>query len=321
MPVSVVVGGQYGSEGKGKVAYHLANEDPDVEIVVRPGGTNSGHTVISDDGLPIALRQLPAASISARPHVVIPSGAYVDVELLLKEMSRTGLSANRLTISPYAHVITEAQKKAEHDEGLTTSIGSTGSGTGAAVRDRVARRPSLSGGHQAMDDERLQPFVDDPLDMMRSVLERGRRILVEGTQGFGLSPLHGGAWPKATSRDTTAASFVAETGLSPRDVDRVIMVLRTFPIRVAGSSGPLLNETTWNAIADEAGIGRDLTERTTVTKKIRRVGRFDAGIVRRAIAVNRPSEIVLNHVDYIDGRDAREVAREWLGEAGLLKDG
>ena len=125
-------------------------------------------------------------------------------------------------------------------------------------------------------------------------------MVVEGTQGFGLSLLHGGFWPKATSRDTTAAAFLAEAGLSPLDVDDVTLVIRCHPIRVAGNSGPLPGQTSWEHIAAEAGTMEDIQELTTVTAKVRRVGRFDPEIVRRAIQANQPTRIVLNHLDYVD---------------------
>jgi len=80
------------------------------------------------------------------------------------------------------------------------------------------------------------------------------------------------------------------------------MVIRCHPIRVAGDSGGLLGETTWETIAAEAGLPLDYREYTTVTGKVRRVGRFDPGLVRRAIAANSPSRVVLNHLDYVDPR-------------------
>jgi adenylosuccinate synthase len=112
--------------------------------------------------------------------------------------------------------------------------------------------------------------------------------------------LHGGYYPKATSRDTTAASFVGEAGLSPRDVDEITLVLRCHPIRVAGDSGPLKGETTWAEIAKAAALPEDYCELTTATQKVRRVGAFDPGLVRRAIDANNPTCIVLNHFDYVD---------------------
>jgi adenylosuccinate synthase len=135
---------------------------------------------------------------------------------------------------------------------------------------------------------------------MSNVLNQNRWIVIEGSQGFGLSLLHGGYYPHATSRDTTAGTFLGEAGLSPIDVKDVTLVLRAHPIRVAGNSGPLLNETTWESIAKSAGLPQGYNELTTATKKIRRVGQFDPIMVRRAIEFNNPTRIVLNHFDYVD---------------------
>jgi len=135
---------------------------------------------------------------------------------------------------------------------------------------------------------------------MREALNRDQLIVIEGSQGFGLSLLHGGYYPKATSRDTTAAAFVGEAGLSPRDVKDVTLVFRAYPIRVAGNSGPLKGETSWAEIARAAGLPADYRELTTATRKVRRVGTFDPELVRRAIEVNNPTRIVMNHFDYVD---------------------
>jgi adenylosuccinate synthase len=129
----------------------------------------------------------------------------------------------------------------------------------------------------------------------------GERVIIEGTQGFGLSLLHGPYFPYATSRDTTAAGALSEVGLSPLDVDDVTLVIRSFPIRVGGNSGPFgADEIDWLTVAEEGGHSTSVEEFTSVTHRVRRVSRFDSEVVRQAIAVNRPSTIVLNHVDLID---------------------
>lgn len=301
MPLSVVVGGQYGSEGKGKTALHIVRTDPSTAAVIRVGGSNSGHTGVSRDGRTHALRQLPAGAIDGHVKVIIPAGAYIDVGILLSEIESLGYERGRIAVSPFAHVITAAHKAWEAEAHLGEAIGSTQSGTGAAVLSRVARGAGgLPTAVRAEDVAALAPFITDTTALVRDLLAAGRRVVIEGTQGYGLSALHAESWPKATSRDTTAAGFVAEAGLSPLDVDDVTLVIRCHPIRVAGrQSGPLPHETNWAAIAAAAGIKRDLTELTTVTRAERRVGHFDAGIVRQAIAANRPTRIVLNHLDYI----------------------
>jgi adenylosuccinate synthase len=301
MPVSVVVGGQFGSEGKGKTSLHIARRDPTVSAIIRVGGSNSGHTGVTRDGRTIALRQLPAGAIDGTHRIFLPAGSYIDIGLLLTEIDLLGYDPSLLMISPHANVITDEHKAWERETGLRDAIGSTESGTGAAVLSRVARGSAyLPPAVRAEDHAQLAPFLGDTVCAARELLEAGRRIIIEGTQGFGLSMLHADAWPKATSRDTTAAGFLAEAGLSPFDVDDVTLVLRCHPIRVAGrQSGPLPYETSWEEIAKQARIDHDLTEYTTVTNAIRRVGAFDAAGVRQAIKVNCPTRIVLNHLDYV----------------------
>jgi adenylosuccinate synthase len=302
MPVSVVVGGQFGSEGKGKSALEIVRGDRTVAAAIRVGGTNSGHTVIGNDGQRYALRQLPAAAADRSVRVILPAGSYIDVGIFNEEVRRLELGPDQVAVSFMARIITEKHKSWERDADLGRAIGSTQSGTGAAVMAMTARGtakfPLQS--VQAEEVPELQAYLKDTGSEVRNLLDAGKRVVVEGTQGFGLSLLHGGVWPKATSRDTTAAAFLAEAGLSPLDVDDVTLVIRCHPIRVAGDSGPLPGQTSWEHIAAEAGITEDIGELTTVTARLRRVGRFDPEIVRRAIQANQPTRIVLNHLDYVD---------------------
>jgi adenylosuccinate synthase len=296
MPVTVIVGGQYGSEGKGKVAHWLARERS-ASVAVRTGGPNAGHTVEDRPDHPVVLRQLPTAAFLPDVKCVLGAGSYIDPDLLLKEVLITGLRADRLLIDPNAVVITQDDKARERGSTLRASIGSTQSGTGAGVIKRIERKVKTE---LAKDDHRLREFTVPVTPFLRSQLSSGNRIVIEGTQGFGLSLLHSPTYPYVTSRDTTAAAFVSEAGLSPMDVDEVVMVLRAFPIRVSGHSGPLPNEIDWPTITLESGSPQEIIEYTSVTKTIRRVARFDPKIVRGAIEVNAPTHIVLNHLDYVD---------------------
>lgn len=315
MPITVVVGGQFGSEGKGKVALHAAREVR-TEYVVRVGGTNSGHTGVDSSGRTIALRQLPASLLAPRTVAVLPPGAIVDPDILLQEVRLLGLNSERIVVSPFATVITQADKDREQEWGIVGSIGSTGSGSGAALARRVSRQDGMP---LAGDVDSLKPFLrSDTTKMMRDALDRKARIVIEGSQGFGLSMLNGGEYPHATSRDTTAATFVGEAGLSPIDVDEIVLVIRSHPIRVAGNSGRLAGETTWSVIAEQARLPLDYREMTTATRKVRRVGSFDGDLVRRAIAANRPTSVVLNHFDYVDP-DVREGQVSVKGLAFLSK--
>ena len=300
MPVTVIVGGQYGSEGKGKVTQYLSF-NKDVSTVVRVGGPNSGHTIINGKGESIILRQLPVSAITSHINCVLPAGSYINLKLLFKEIELTGISINRLIIDPNAMLISDEDVNNEKEKLLGCKIGSTCSGTGEAVIRRIGRdKVRLAG-----DEPLLYDYIRESQRFMRIQLDMGNRIIIEGTQGFGLSLLHSQHYPFVTSRDTSAAGFVSEAGLSPLDVDDIVMVFRSYPIRVGGNSGPLFLETTWDELSKQ--LSRQVIEYTSVTNRIRRIaGCFDYGVARKSIIVNRPTRFVMNHVDYID----REVSEE-----------
>ena len=296
MPITVVVGGQFGSEGKGKVAHWLAREQQ-AAYAIRVGGPNSGHSAVENGSL-VVLRHLPTPVLSGDVVGVIPAGAYVRIDVLLCEVAEVGLCKDQLLIDPAAVVIDDSMRAEEREAGLVEAIASTGEGVGSAVARRTMRRSSVT---FAGDQSALRGFVRPDLHrILADALARHLRVLVEGTQGFGLSILHGGHYPYATSRDTTAAGALSEAGLSPRDVDCVALTLRAFPIRVGGNSGPLPLETTWGEVSVASGVNKDLTEYATVTSRPRRVARFHEDIVLRAISVNRPDLLFVNHVDYFD---------------------
>ena len=155
----------------------------------------------------------------------------------------------------------------------------------------------------------MSKFIYPTKDYLRCEINNNHEVVIEGTQGFGLSNIHTPYYPYATSRDTSAAGFLSEVGLSPFDVSNIIMVIRSYPIRVGGNSGPLPNEISWEDVTAKSCSNSLIQEYTSVTKKIRRVASFDADIVNRAIVTNNPNIIVLNHLDYI-GDDMPDVIGE-----------
>lgn len=319
MPVSIVVGGQFGSEGKGKTALEIVRRSEDPVIAIRVGGPNSGHTAYDRNGDKHILRQLPAACVDRDVDVVLPSGAYIDVGVLEAEINRLDYPRTRIRISSQARIVRKEHQEWEREAGLVSSIGSTGSGVGGAVMSSVARGATNFGPktQMAASESRLATYVDGDLNaMLRRHLDEGKRIVVEGTQGFGLSLHEGGYWPQVTSRCTTAAGALAESGLSPVDVDDITMVIRSFPIRVAGHSGPLTGETSWEEIARGRGKATDIREYTSVTGLMRRVGQFDVDLVKRALSYNAPTRLVLNHLDYLGSEmemyDCRSNVRQFV---------
>lgn len=206
----------------------------------------------------------------------------------------------------------------EKSEEFDLKIGSTCTGTGVGVAERILRKGNVL---LARDIPKLKPFLTEVSSDIMSFHLQGKRIIVEGTQGFGLSLYHSPYYPY-TSRDTTAAAFLSEIGISPKAVSDIFMVVRTFPIRVGGNSGPLPNEITWDTIRMESGYPYDIQEFTTVTKRLRRVARFDREIVEKAAIANMPTHIALMGIDYLGYKNRRakcyseltEIAKEFLSK-------
>ena len=312
MSCTIIVGGQYGSEGKGKVVALLA-ETMNEPWVVRCGGPNSGHTVWLD-GQERILRQVPTAAGHPNSMLMMSAGCAVDEDVLLDEVNTLELPKERVIIDPRAVLISDADRKEE--ELHLGHIASTCSGTGAALIRRMARSddvPLASDSEKLRERVRIAPVAP----LLHSHLDVGGDVIVEGTQGFGLSLLHGLHWPCVTSRDTTAAGFAAEVGLSPRQITSIIMVIRTFPIRVGGNSGPLKDEISWEDIQKSSGAMDLVPEFTSVTKRLRRVGQFDIDAVRMACEYNRPTAIALMGLDRLDYQNTRACEQGNLTEQAV----
>ncbi len=301
MSVSIIIGGQFGSEGKGKTAL-LWTKKMNAKCCVRVGGTNAGHTVYDATGKRYAFRILPTSAILENTVCVLPAGSYIELDVLQNEIALSGLNSSRLKIDYWATIIDNQSQELEKNAKLRDYIGSTLSGTGGAVLKRVAREKEQPVKF-AKDIPELKPYLCNTKSFLRELLDINEHIVIEGTQGYGLSNIHSTFYPYVTSRDTTAAGFLMETGLSPFDVEHVVMTIRTFPIRVAGNSGPLEKEISWEIVSKESGFTNPIIEYTTVTQRVRRVARFSPDIVKEAIIANKPDTIVLNHVDYIDAKN------------------
>jgi adenylosuccinate synthase len=312
MPVTIVVGGQYGSEGKGKVCAHLALTDT-IDVMVRCGGPNSGHTV-EMDGRRYELRQVPAGFVSPATRLLLAPGALIDPRVFLKEVELCQLQPARIGIDINAGIIESTDAEVERSEDLRARLGSTGVGVGAAVSRRVLRNANF---RLASDVPELKPFLTRVSQEASTAVRAGRSLVIEGTQGFGLSLYHTELWPFCTSRDTTAHSFLGEVGLGVRDFE-VIMAVRTYPIRVGGNSGPLPGETTWEEIRRRSGYPHSVDEYTTTTKRLRRVAEFSWDVVERAVAANSPTQIALHGADYLDY--SNKFAKSFAELTGKAKD-
>jgi len=295
MSATVVVGGFWGDEGKGKIIAHLAYSDKP-RIIVRGGvGPNAGHTV-EFNGRKYGVRMLPSGFVYSDARLLIGAGVLVNPGVLIDEIKnlrvedRVGVDF-RCGIIEGKHI--EADKSSAH---LSEKIGSTGTGCGPANADRVLRIAK-----QARDVAELQPFLTDvPLEI-NSAIDEGDPVLVEGTQGFALS-LYYGTYPYVTSKDTSASQMLADVGIGPTKVEDVIVVFKTFPTRVG--AGPFPTEMSQEE-AEKLGI----IEFGTVTGRRRRIGWWDGELARYSAMVNGATQIAITGIDKLD-KECYGV-REW----------
>ena len=176
MPVVVVVGAQYGGEGKGKIVAHLAQRD-NPDFVVRCGGPNSGHTVHLKDRI-LRLRLLPAGFVNPRSRLLLAAGSIVNLRVLLSEIETAGIDSHRVGIDRNAAIITDEDSAKESQLGLRDRIGSTLSGTGMGVAKRVLRDGTMK---LASEIPEARPFITDVSTEINYGIDKGQTCIVEGT--------------------------------------------------------------------------------------------------------------------------------------------
>lgn len=303
--LSVVVGGQFGSEAKGhftEQAIQFYKGSFDNTVNVRVAGPNAGHTAYEREGerRRFSFRQLPVGALDRDVELAIAAGSEIDLPVLLDEIQRVedaGYSVKgRLVVDPEVTMLYEHHKVKEQQFNLVKDIGSTGKGIGSARSDRIMRKATRLRDDLFASRTLLSAgiAITPVADWVHGLMEANvpTHVVIEGTQGYGLG-LHAGYYPHCTSSDCRAIDFCAMAGLNPWDFKdfKVYVVCRVYPIRVAGNSGPMRNETSW----EELGLPE---EYTTVTQKVRRVGHWDTELVRRALRGNgRASQLVVTMLD------------------------
>jgi len=341
MSVTVVVGTQWGDEGKAKVIDLLAASH---QIVARyQGGHNAGHTVVIGDQK-YALQLTPSGVFYDTVTPVIGNGVVVDLPTLFKEidaLESRGISTARLKVSSLAHLIfpwhqaMDAALEAARGDG---KIGTTLKGIGPAYVDKVkragirvgevldiknfeqrvreraiaARREVSDVGGDTFDveevvtafvayAERLTPYVADTVNLLHDARERGENILLEGAQATFLDIDHG-TYPYVTSSNPIAGGAAVGSGLGPRHIDRIVGITKAYTTRVG--MGPFPSELT-DALGEAlVDIGR---EYGTVTGRRRRTGWLDTVMLRHATRVNSLTEIALTKLDVLDTFDEVKV--------------
>ena len=282
MASTVVVGGFFGDEGKGKIISYLALHDKP-SIVVRGGaGPNAGHT-IKDGDKTYKVRMLPSGFLNKDAKVMVGPGVVVNPDVLLKEINDFGVEG-RAFLDFNCGIIEKSHRDADSQGRLKEKIGSTGSGTGPANAERAMRTLKL-----AKEIEQLKPYlIDVPLEV-NSALDRNENVLIEGTQGTHLSLWHG-TYPFVTTKDVTASGICADVGVGPKKVDDVIVVFKAYLTRVG--TGPMPGE-----LSEEETSQLGWEEFGTVTGRLRRAAEFDFELAKRAVMLSSANQISITKLD------------------------
>lgn len=284
MTSTVVVGGFFGDEGKGKIISYLAVKDNPTIIVRGGAGPNAGHTIRDGEKI-YKVRMLPSGFLNKNAKVMIGPGVVVNPEVLKKEIDDFD-AVGRSFIDKHCGIIEETHLLRDSKGELKEKIGSTGSGTGPANSDRAMRTLKL-----AKDFDSLSSLITDVPQEINSALSSNGNVLIEGTQGTFLSLWHG-TYPFVTSKDVTASGICADIGIGPTKIDEVIVVFKSYVTRVG--TGPLENE-----LSIEDAEKKGWSEFGTVTGRQRRAADFDFKLASRAIMLNGATQISLTKLDVL----------------------
>jgi len=345
MTVQVIVGTQWGDEGKGKITDILAETQ---DIVVRfQGGNNAGHTVVVGETT-FKLHLIPSGILYDTCVCMIANGVVVNPQFLFDEIETLKskgimVTPDRLKISSLAHVILpfhQALDLQEESKRHEQKIGTTGKGIGPCYTDKISRR-----GIRVQDllnpdrlrkkiekhrwelylpdveiepviaeyqewGRRLKPFVVDSSLYINQAIEAGKHIIMEGAQGVMLDIDHG-TYPFVTSSNTVSGGACTGVGIGPHKIDSVIGVTKAYVTRVG--QGPFPTE-----LLDETGelLRQVGGEFGTTTGRPRRCGWLDLVVLKYAVRVNGITEICLTKLDVLDGLDEIKVCTHYLTPEG-----
>jgi adenylosuccinate synthase len=349
----VVVGAQWGDEGKGKLVDVLAER---ADLVVRyQGGANAGHTVVTGDSQFI-LRQIPSGILHPRVTCVIGNGVVIDAETLFTELDGLGArgidTSGRIFVSDRAHLVLPYHKLLDAAHEKSQAIGTTGRGIGPAYEDKTGRRglrvadlrhldcarrllaervaranrvlEMIGSESRASYDEhvalverlapRLLPIAADTGLLVHRAVQAKRRVLLEGAQGA-LLDLDHGTYPYVTSSNTTAGGAAVGAGIGPTAIDGVLGVVKAYTTRVG--NGPLPTAATPELDEQLRRLGGEFG---SVTGRPRRCGWFDATVVRYAVRVNGLTGLAVTKLDVLDSFAEIPVGTAYRLDGGVCEE-
>lgn len=330
----IIVGAQWGDEGKGKTVEYLSGG---ADAVVRyNGGSNAGHT-IEVKGDEYVFHLLPSGSLNETKSI-IGNGTAVDPEILVEEIRKVEEESElELTISERAHVVMPYHRKEDIEESQG-KLGTTGEGIGPCYEDKAGRTNAIRmwelGDEEILSEklekksefleedkeklvseyqkyhEKLEPYIGDAITEVNSMIENGDKVLFEGAQGT-LLDLDYGTYPFVTSSNTTAGGACTGGGVGPRKVDEILGVAKGYVTRVG--KGPFPTELT-------GGIGEKLRKKGkefgATTGRPRRCGWLDLVALKYSKQINSLTGLVLSKIDVLGGFNELKVATSYKVDEG-----
>jgi adenylosuccinate synthase len=350
----VVVGTQWGDEGKGKIVDLLTEKS---DLIIRfQGGNNAGHTLVVGDKK-VVLHLIPSGILHPGKLCVIGSGVVLDPETLLEEISaliKKGyeVSPDSVAISDRAHVIMPYHRIIDTARDCTQGIGTTGRGIGPAYEDKARRvgiriidlvhesylKKKLDAAFEekqeyitkilklkALDKNsmfdklakmgaQIKPFVTDVPVLLDSKMRQGKHLLFEGAQGANLDMDHG-TYPYVTSSNTVAGQACVGAGIGPTKIDSVIGICKAYTTRVGG--GPFPTE-----LSDETGerLRAFGGEYGATTGRPRRCGWLDLVALRHSIRLSSISHLAITKLDVLSGFETIKVATAYKSGGAILEN-
>jgi adenylosuccinate synthase len=283
MPCTVICGGFWGDEGKGKIISYLAIKEK-LDFCVRTGSVNAAHTIWYE-GKRYALHMVPGGFVHEKCRLLIGAGSNIEVTQFLKEVEETNVK-NRIGIDSQASIIEEKHSARDKASAHLKGLGTTGRGVGPAIEERVRRTAKI-----ARDVPELKPYLADVAAETNNAIDEGKNVLLEGTQGLMLSLFYG-TYPYVTGRDTSASAICSEAGVGPTKVDNVLVVLKSFMTRVG--TGPLPGE-----LPKEEAMKRGWFETAAGTGRDRRSAPFNFELAKKAVMLNGATQVAVTKLDCV----------------------
>ncbi len=318
--VSFLIDAQWGSTGKGKLAGYLYEKNPNLKYAISNNMPNAGHTY-TKNGKDFIFKVLPVGAVFPGVTTLLGPHAAIRVDLLEYEMEMVKNETGEyptVFIHPMATIVTTEDITEEST--LVDGIASTGQGGCAAMTKKIWRRGEAN---LAKDCEKVKHLIGDTHQILREGIKSGEEAaLAEGSQGFDLSLNCGHSYPHTTSRDCLVGTMIDNCGIPLKSVGSIIACMRTLPIRVGSTkntSGPFYSdqkELNWKEVSEMCGY--EVEEKTTVTKRIRRVFTFSETQTRKFCEYIRPDYAFLNFVNYYPEGENRDSMVDYIGS--ILSD-